>query len=102
MTARQRHFVPATVHSERSFIDEPVASSKCHNFLSISSQATACAPDHHAGVTSLLPCYLRIGQTFLSRAGRAKRAIRANRAAEEPDARHPAGMRDCAAHTVAR
>ena len=50
-------FVPATVRSERSFTDQLDSSSKCHNFLSMSSQAIAGPADHHVGVTTVLPAY---------------------------------------------
>jgi len=55
--ARQQHFVLATVRSERSFVDATDTSSKCHNFLSISSSATVGPVDHHIGITPVLLHY---------------------------------------------
>jgi hypothetical protein len=52
--ARQHPFVLATIRSERSFVDATDTSRKCHNFLSISSQATVRGVDHHIGVTPAL------------------------------------------------
>ena len=62
LPARQRHFVLATVRSERSFSDATLSSSKCHNFLSISPQASACPGDRHVGVTPLLRGYYEPGK----------------------------------------
>jgi hypothetical protein len=63
-------FVPATVQPERSFTDQPDSSSKCHNFLSMSSQAIAGPVGLPAGVTALLPGYYEWGKRSSSPARR--------------------------------